>query len=315
MLQKQQLIDCHKRIQPYIHNTPVLTSGFLNEMTGATVFFKCENFQKMGAFKMRGATNAILQLSEEQLAKGVVTHSSGNFAQALSLAAKSIGITAYIVMPSTSPQVKKDAVIGYNGKIVECEPTIEARETTARKIEIETGATFIHPSNDINVIAGQATACMELLEDHPGLDFIFVPVGGGGLIAGTAQAAHYFGKDCKVIGGEPFEADDAYRSLQSGWIESNTSANTIADGLRTHLGDKNFPIIHRLVERIIRVTEEEIVDSMRLIWERMKIVVEPSSAVALAALLTEKKFFRNKKAGIIISGGNVDLNKLPFCMF
>lgn len=312
MLQKQQLIDCHKRIQPYIHHTPVLTSQFLNEISGASIFFKCENFQRMGAFKMRGATNAILNLTKEQMEKGVVTHSSGNFAQALALAAKSIGVTAYIVMPSNSPQVKKDAVMGYNGRIIECEPTLLARETAAKKIEIEKGATFIHPSNDVNVILGQGTACMELLEDNPDLDAVFTPVGGGGLIAGTALAVHYFGRDCKVIGGEPFEADDAYRSLQSGWIESNISANTIADGLQTQLGDKNFPIIQRFVDHIIRVTEEEIIDAMRLIWERMKIVAEPSSAVALAALFKEKVIFRNKKVGVIISGGNVDLNKLPF---
>jgi threonine dehydratase len=312
MLQKKQLIDCHKSIQPYIHNTPVLTSQFLNEISGASIFFKCENFQRMGAFKMRGATSAILNLSKEQMEKGVVTHSSGNFAQALALSAKSIGVTAYIVMPSNSPQVKKDAVIGYKGRIIECDSTLLARETTAKRIEVEKGASFIHPSNDFNVILGQGTACMELLDDYPDLDAVFTPVGGGGLIAGTALATHYFGSDCKVIGGEPLEADDAYRSLKSGRIESNTSANTIADGLRTHLGDKNFPIIQQLVDHITRVTEEEIIDSMRLIWERMKIVVEPSGAVALAALLKEKEIFRNKKVGVIISGGNVDLNNLPF---
>lgn len=311
-MQKEQLIDCHKRITPYIHNTHVLTSRLLNEISGAELFFKCENFQRMGAFKMRGATNAILQLSEKQRQKGVVTHSSGNFAQALALAAQSLGVKAYIVMPSTAPQVKKDAVIGYGGNIVECEPTLQAREAIAKEIEIEKGASFIHPSNDNDVILGQGTACMELLEYFPDLDIVFTPVGGGGLIAGTAMAAHYFGKDCKVIGGEPFEADDAYRSLQTGQIESNTTTNTIADGLKTQLGDKNFPIIQQHVDRITRVTEEEIISAMRLIWERMKIIVEPSSAVALAAFLKEKSTFQNKKIGVIISGGNVDLNKLPF---
>lgn len=311
-MSKKDLINVHQRIEPYIHNTPVLTSKLINEIAKASVFFKCENFQKMGAFKMRGATNAIMQLSEEQRSKGVVTHSSGNFAQALSLAAQSLGAKAYIVMPSTAPQVKKDAVKGYGGEIIICEPTLKARESTAKEIEQSKGATFLHPSNDMDVILGQGTAGKELLEEYPDLEYIFAPIGGGGLIAGTAMAAKYFGNNCKVIGGEPFEVDDAYRSLQSGVIESNTSTNTIADGLKTQLGDKNFPIIQQDVERIIRVTEKEIVDAMRLIWERLKIVCEASCAVALAALLKEKESFKNKKVGIIISGGNVDLNNLPF---
>lgn len=311
-MQKNVLVEAHERIKPYIHRTPVLTSHLIDEISGARLYFKCENFQKMGAFKMRGATNALLQLSKEQQQKGVVTHSSGNFAQAVSLAAKNLGIKAYIVMPSNAPQVKKDAVKGYGGNIIECEPTIEAREQTAKEIEIKEGATFIHPSNDIDVIVGQGTACKELLQDQPNLEYVFTPVGGGGLIAGTALAAHYFGKNCKAIGGEPSAADDAYRSLQSGTIETNETADTIADGLRTHLGDQNFPIIQKYVDRIIRVEEKEIVGAMRLIWERLKIIVEPSSAVALAAVLKEKDTFRNKKTGVILSGGNVDLNKLPF---
>ncbi|MGV8947514.1 MAG: pyridoxal-phosphate dependent enzyme [Lutibacter sp.] len=311
-MQKKELVDCHQRIKKYIHNTPILTSRLINKVVGAELFFKCENFQRMGAFKMRGAINAILQLTEEQRKKGVVTHSSGNFAQALSLAAQSIEVKAYIVMPSTAPQVKKDAVIDYGGIIIECEPTLQAREKVAQQIVQDKGATFIHPSNHINVILGQGTACKELLEIHPDLDYIFSPVGGGGLIAGTALSAFYFGRNCKVIGGEPFMADDAYRSLQSGNIESNVTTNTIADGLKTELGDINFPIIQKLVEKIILVTEEEIVSAMRLVWERMKIIIEPSSAVALAALIKEKKQFKDKKIGIIISGGNVDLNNLPF---
>ena len=311
MISKEQLIDCHQRIKPYIHNTPVLSSQLINKIVGAELFFKCENFQKMGAFKMRGATNAIMQLSEEQQQKGVVTHSSGNFAQALSLAAKSLGVKATIVMPSNAPQVKIDAVKGYGGIVIACEPTLEARENTAKRIEKE-GATFIHPSNDIDVIIGQGTACKELVEKIPELDYVFTPVGGGGLVAGTALAAHHFGNNCKVIGGEPFEVDDAYRSLESGKIETNTSANTIADGLKTQLGDVNFPIIQKHVDKIIRVTEEEIVAAMRLIWERLKIVCEPSSAVALAVVLKEKEQYQNSKVGIIISGGNVDLSKLPF---
>ena len=311
-MNKESLIKVHQRIEPYIHNTPILTSRLIDKIAGVNIFFKCENFQKMGAFKMRGATNAIMELSDKQRSKGVVTHSSGNFAQALSLAAQSLGIKAFIVMPSTAPKVKKDAVKGYGGDIIECEPTLIARENTAKEIEQKEGATFIHPSNDIDVILGQGTAAKELLREHPDLDYIFTPVGGGGLIAGTALSARYFGNNCKVIGGEPFEVDDAYRSLQSGVIESNTSTHTIADGLKTQLGNINFPIIQQGVEKIIRVTEKEIVDAMRIIWERLKIVSEPSAAVALAALLKEKETYKNKTIGIIISGGNVDVNKLPF---
>nr|WP_298994611.1 threonine/serine dehydratase [uncultured Allomuricauda sp.] len=311
-MDKQQLIDCHERIKPFIHNTPILTSRLLDQMVGAQLFFKCENFQRMGAFKMRGAANAILQLSDEARKKGVVTHSSGNFAQALSLAAHSLGVPAYIVMPSSAPKVKKEAVKGYGGKVIECEPTLEAREAESEKIQQEKGATFLHPSNDNEVILGQGTACKELLEDHPDLDAVFAPVGGGGLIAGTALSAYYFGTNCTVFGGEPFEVDDAYRSLISGQIESNTTINTIADGLKTQLGDKNFPIIQKHVKQIIRVTEEEIIQAMRLLWERLKIVCEPSCAVAFAAVLKEKAQFENQKVGIIISGGNVDLDNLPF---
>lgn len=261
---------------------------------------------------MRGAANAIMQLPKALQQKGVVTHSSGNFAQALSLAAQSLGVKAFIVMPKNAPQVKKNAVKGYGGIVVECESTLKAREKEAQKIEEEQGATFIHPSNDDAVILGQGTACKELLEEHSELDYVFAPVGGGGLIAGTALAAHYFGNSCKVIGGEPLEADDAYRSLKSGTIETNISTNTVADGLRTHLGDINFPIVQRYVDHIIRVTEDEIVAAMQILWERLKIVCEPSSAVAFAAILKEKELLKGKKIGIIISGGNVDVSRLPF---
>lgn len=309
---KEDIIKAHNRIKPYIHSTPVLTSRILNELTGANLFFKCENFQRMGAFKMRGATNAIMQLSDEQKRKGVVTHSSGNFAQALSLAAQSLGVKSFIVMPATAPEVKKNAVKGYGGKIIECDPTLAAREKKANEIEEKEGATFIHPSNDLNVILGQGTAAKELLEDYPDLEYILTPVGGGGLIAGTIIAATHFGKSCKVIGGEPYEADDAFRSLASGSIQVNESTETIADGLKTQLGDINFPIIKEGIERIILVSEKEIIHSMQLIWERLKIVCEPSSAVALAALIKEKTNFSNRDIGIIISGGNVDLTKLPF---
>ncbi len=311
-MKKEELVQCHNRITPYIHRTPILSSSLLNKMVGASLFFKCENFQRGGAYKIRGATNAILQLSEEQKQQGVVTHSSGNFAQALSLASKSVGVKATIVMPSNAPEVKKAAVATYEGKIVICEPTIAAREAAAQKIVSEQGATFIHPSNDIQVIVGQGTACLELLEELPDLNCVVNPVGGGGLIAGSSIAAHHFGTQCKVIGSEPFEADDAYRSLISGEIETNLSTNTIADGLRTQLGDQNFPIILSHVDRIIRVTEEEIIHAMRLIWERMKIIIEPSSAVTFAAILKEKESFANQKVGLIISGGNVDVANLPF---
>ncbi len=309
---KEELLDCHKRIQPFIHRTPVLYSQLINEIASSNIVFKCENFQKMGAFKMRGATNAIMQLTESQKEKGVVTHSSGNFAQALSLAAKSLGIKAFIVMPNNAPKVKIEAVEGYGGNITFSESTIEAREKASELIAQNTGASFIHPSNDLDVIIGNATACLELLEDVPDLDYVFAPIGGGGLIAGTALSAHFFGDDCKVIGAEPITVDDAFRSLQSGIIETNVSGETIADGLRTHLGDINFPIIQKYVQKIITVEEYEIVQAMRLIYERLKIVVEPSSAVALAAVLKEKELFKAKKIGVILSGGNVDLNYLPF---
>ncbi|WP_299229520.1 threonine/serine dehydratase [uncultured Psychroserpens sp.] len=309
---KKELIECHSRVKPYIHNTPVLTSRLINKRIGADVFFKCENFQKAGAYKIRGATNAIMQLTDTQKQNGVVTHSSGNFAQALSLAARSLNVNAYIIMPSNSPQVKKNAVLEYGGEVIECEPTIDARQKTADDIANKTGAKFIHPSNNPKVILGQGTAGLELLLEQPNLDYIFCPIGGGGLIAGTALASTYFSNKCKVIGGEPYEADDAYRSLISGKIETNVTANTIADGLRTQLGSYNFPIIQEYVTRIIRVTENEIIQAMQFIWERMKIIIEPSSAVAFAALEKEKESFKNQSIGVIISGGNVDVNQLPF---
>jgi len=309
---QQDILAASDRVRPYVHRTPVLTSTLLNELSGSQLYFKCENFQKMGAFKMRGAVNAIQQLSEVQKQAGVVTHSSGNFAQAVSLAARILGVKAYIVMPNNAPSVKKAAVKDYGGIITECAPTLEAREATSQQIVQETGATFLHPSNDLNVILGNATATAELLKDYSDLDYVFAPIGGGGLIAGTALSAHHFAERCQVIGGEPLEADDAFRSLQSGIIETNNTTATIADGLRTQLGDINFPIIKALVPEIIRVEEDEIVEAMRLIWERLKIVIEPSSAVPVAALLREKHRFQNKKIGIIVSGGNIDVENLPF---
>ena len=309
---KETLIQAKERIQPYIHRTPVLMSQLLNEKADCNLFFKCENFQKMGAFKMRGAANAILSLSMEERRRGVVTHSSGNFAQAVALAAQKLGVKAYIVMPENAPQVKKDGVKTYHGEIIECASTPQAREATAKKVQEEKGASFLHPSNQDEVIYGNSTAAIELLEEYPELDVILTPVGGGGLIAGTALAAHYFSKNCKVIGGEPAEADDAYRSLLSGKIETNDSFHTVADGLRTHLGDRNFPIIQKYVDKIIRVEEDEIIRAMKLIWERMKIIIEPSCAVPFAAVLKNKEEFKNKNVGIILSGGNVDVTNLPF---
>ncbi|MEM7162173.1 MAG: pyridoxal-phosphate dependent enzyme [Bacteroidota bacterium] len=309
---KEELLSCHERIKPFVHRTPVLKSRKLNEISGAEIYFKCENFQRMGAFKMRGACNAILSLNEAERSRGVVTHSSGNFAQAVSLAAKELGIPAYIVMPSTAPEVKIKAVKEYEGKVIICPPTLEDREQYAQNIVYEKGAKFLHPSNDIDVILGQGTAAVELLEDHKDLDHLMTPVGGGGLVAGSALAVKYLGMDCSCIGAEPKAADDAFRSLKSGKIETNESANTIADGLRTTLGSNNFPIIKELLKEIICVEEEEIVYAMRLIWERMKIIIEPSCAVPFAALLKEKEHFKGKKIGIVLSGGNVDLEKLPF---
>lgn len=312
MITKENLLETQQRIQEFIHRTPVMSSQLINDIVGADIYFKCENFQKMGAFKMRGATNAILQLSEIEKEFGVATHSSGNFAQALALAAKVQGIKAYIVMPSNAPDIKKTAVKAYGGEVIECIPTLEARETTLNDVVNKTGAVFLHPYNDYNVIQGQATAAMELIEEHHNLNAIFAPVGGGGLLSGTALAAFHFSPNTKVIAGEPMGADDAWQSIQKGEIVPQTNPKTIADGLLTSLGDKTFPIIKEHVEDIIRVEENEIIAAMRLIWERMKIIVEPSSAVALAALIKEKKKYNGQKIGVILSGGNVELSKLPF---
>ncbi|QIE59250.1 pyridoxal-phosphate dependent enzyme [Rasiella rasia] len=309
---KQHLEEAIATVTPFVHQTPIVTSSSLNEIVGAQLYFKCENFQKMGAFKMRGAVHAIQNLSHAQKKAGVVTHSSGNFGQAVALAARILKVQAYVVMPENAPLVKKEGVKSYGAQITECESTLAAREATAAAIQLKTGATFLHPSNNIDVILGNATAGAELLQKHADLDFLLTPVGGGGLIAGTALATHYLSGNCKTIGGEPFAVDDAYRSLQSGKIETNQTTQTVADGLRTNLGDLNFPIIQELVSEIIRVEEDEIIHGMKLIWERMKIVVEPSSAVPFAAALREKDHFRNKKIGIILSGGNVDVSNLPF---
>jgi threonine dehydratase len=300
------------RTRPHAHRTPVMTCRALDAMTGCTLFFKCENFQKVGAFKFRGATNAVLSLSEDAARKGVATHSSGNHAAALALAARSRGIPAYIVMPSNAPRIKKTAVEGYGGMITYCEPTLEARESTLEAVVRDTGATFIHPYNNYTIIAGQGTVALELLEDVPDLDVVMTPVGGGGLLSGTALAVTLTTPRCRVIAAEPLGADDAYRSMREGRIVPSIQPKTIADGLLTSLGEKTFPIIRDRVEAILTVTEDGIIAAMRHIWERMKIIVEPSSAVPFGALLEDAADLRGLRVGIILSGGNVALDSLPW---
>ena len=304
--------QARERIKPYAHRTPVLTNESLNQKVGAQVYLKCENLQKVGAFKFRGACNAVYSLTDEEASHGVVTHSSGNHAQALALAAKMRGIPAYIVMPSNAPQVKKDAVAGYGGQITFCEPTLAARESTMEGIRQKTGATVVHPYDNEKVIAGQGTAAMELLEDIPDLDVIITPVGGGGLLSGTSIAAMGLKKGIRVIAGEPEKADDAFRSLQAGKIIPSENPKTIADGLLTSLGALTFPIIQQNVEQIVTVSEEGIIATMKFVWERAKIIIEPSSAVAIGVLWENKINLHGLKIGVIISGGNVDLNKLPW---
>ncbi|OOG69639.1 pyridoxal-phosphate dependent enzyme [Algoriphagus sp. A40] len=304
--------SAHTRIQPFIHRTPILTSSAINEIAGCEIFFKCENFQKVGAFKARGAANAVMKLTPEQRAKGVATHSSGNHAAALARAASVAGIPSYIVMPSNAPEIKKKAVKGYGGEIIECEPTLKARETTLEAVVERTGAVFIPPFDYLDVIEGQATCALEMLEDQPDLDFLMAPVGGGGLLGGTALTTHYLNPKVKVIAGEPTGADDAYRSFHAGHIISLEKTNTISDGLLTTVGKLNFQLIQAYVTDILLATDPQTIEAMRLLYERMKIVVEPSGAVTLAALLANKERFAGKKVGIILSGGNVDLGKLPF---
>jgi threonine dehydratase len=299
-------------ITPFLNHTPVITSRQLNGMAGGELYFKCENFQKVGAFKFRGATNAIMNLSEVERSKGVVTHSSGNHAAALAHAAVSRGVRAYIVMPETSPEVKKRAVSGYGAEITYCKPTLEARESTCAAIMDRTGATLVHPYDNFFVIAGQGTAALELLTRWPDLDVIIAPVGGGGLLSGTALAARGVNKKIMVYGAEPEMANDACHSLKAGRIIPSDNPKTIADGLKTSLCERTFGIISQNVTDILTVSERSIIEAMLLIWERMKIVIEPSSATVLAAVLANKELFRGKKTGLIISGGNVDLRKLPF---
>ena len=306
------ILQAAERIQPHAHRTPILTCESLNQKVGAQVYLKCENLQKVGAFKFRGACNAVYSLSDEDAERGVCTHSSGNHAQALALAARMRGIPAYIVMPDNAPQVKKDAVAGYGGQISFCAPTLEAREATLRRVYEQIGANVVHPYNDERVIAGQGTAAVELLDSVPELDAVIAPVGGGGLLSGTSIATKGLKPGIRVIAAEPEMADDAWRSMKEGRIIPSQNPKTIADGLLTSLGTLTFPIIQQNVEQIVTVSEQGIIEAMKFVWERAKIVIEPSAAVAVGVLWEKKIDLRGLKVGIILSGGNVDLNKLPW---
>jgi len=300
------ICEAAERISSYIKHTPVLQSEVINKLTGANVFLKCENLQNIGAFKMRGASNAVLSLSEEECKRGITTHSSGNHAQAIALAARNRGIKAIIVMPENAPAIKTNAVVSYGAEIVFCKPTLAAREAAVDKVVAETGAFVIHPYNNYKVIEGQATACLELMEEIEGLDIIITPVGGGGLLSGTSLSAHFLHPEIQVFGAEPEGADDAFRSLQEGRIVPSLNPKTIADGLLTSLGDKTFPIIRQYVKGILLVSDEEIVKAMKLLHKEYGLFVEPSGTVAFAALLKNKERFQGKKVGIILSGGNID---------
>ncbi len=309
---KVEIQSVHQAIKPYIHQTPVHQSSAINQLVGAEIYFKCENFQKVGAFKMRGATYATLSLSESQKKRGIATHSSGNHAQAIALIAQLQQIKAYIVMPDNTPIIKRKATAAYGAEIIDCAANLQSRIDTLEAVVAETGATFIPSYDDYNIIAGQATAAKELLAQSPPLDTLITPIGGGGLMSGTALAAYYWSPHTQLIGAEPMEADDAFRSLSSGQIQTNATTNTLADGLRTTLSPKTFGIIQQYVSEIIRVSEAEIIAAMRLVWERMKLLIEPSSAVPLAAIIQQKKRFQNQKIGLILSGGNIDIDNLPF---
>ena len=308
----QEIRQAAKRIEPYAHKTPVLTCQALNDLTQAKLFFKCENFQKVGAFKFRGASNAVFSLTDEEAKRGVCTHSSGNHAQALALAAAKRNIKAYIVMPDNAPKVKIEGVKGYGGEVILCKPTLQAREETTREIQEKTGALFIHPYDNLTIVTGQATTALELHNEVGNLDVVMAPVGGGGLISGTVLATHYLAPKTKVIAAEPEEADDAYRSFKSGSFVPSENPTTIADGLLTSTGKITFPIIQEYVSDILTVSEANIIAAMKLTWERMKIIIESSSAVPLGVILQHPDQFKGKRIGIIVSGGNVDLQKLPW---
>ncbi|MBN0987775.1 beta-hydroxyaspartate dehydratase BhcB [Amphritea pacifica] len=306
------VLIAHERIKPYIHETPVLTSRFLNELTGAELFFKCENLQKAGAFKVRGASNAVFGLTEAEAAVGVATHSSGNHALSLSYAAGQRGIPVTVVMPRTAPQAKKDAVRGYGGTIVECEPSTSSREAVFAEVVAESGADFVHPYNDPRVIAGQATCSKELLSQVENLDAVIAPIGGGGMISGTCLTLSTIAPQVKIYAAEPLNADDAARSFRAGHIIADDAPDTVADGLKVPLKDLTWHFVSNHVTDILTATEEEIIEAMKLVWKRMKIVIEPSSAVPLATILKHPELFRGKRVGVIITGGNVDLDKLPW---
>ena len=308
----EDIKETHRSIREMIHCTPVLTCRSINEKTGADLYFKCENFQKVGAFKRRGASSAALRLTEEERNRGLATHSSGNHAQAVARSAQSLGVPAYIVMPETSPAIKVAATRGYGAEVVFCPNTQQDREKTLEAVVERTGATFIHPYDDYNVIAGQATAAKELIEEVENLDIIMSPIGGGGLMSGTCLTTSAMLPQATIYGAEPAIVNDAYRSFKSGKLQVNDRIDTIADGLRTNLSEKTFGIISTYITDIFTVNEEAIIAAMRLTWERMKIIIEPSCAVPLAAVLTNPKPFEGKRVGIILSGGNVDLGKLPF---
>lgn len=306
------VLAAHARIKPYIHRTPVLTSSYLNELTGAELFFKCENFQKAGAFKVRGASNAVFSLDDTVAKMGVATHSSGNHALSLSYAAGQRNIPCTVVMPRTAPQAKKDAVKGYGGVIVECDPSTSSREATFAEVVAKSGAEFVHPYNDIRVITGQATCSLELNEDVPGLDSVVAPIGGGGMISGTCLTLSNLAPNIDIFAAEPEQADDAFRSFKAGRIIADDSPNTIADGLKVPLKENTWHFVSNHVSDIQTASETEIIDAMKLTWQRMKIVIEPSCAVPLAVILKNPTVYRNKRVGVIITGGNVDMDKLPW---
>jgi threonine dehydratase len=306
------VLAAHERIRPYIHETPVLTSRIIDEAAGAQLFFKCENLQKAGAFKARGASNAVFSLTDAQAARGVATHSSGNHGTCLSYAAGRRGIPCTVVMPRTAPQAKKDAVRGYGGRVVECEPSTSSREAVFAEVVAETGAEFVHPYNDPRVIAGQATCARELIAQVPDLDAVIAPIGGGGMVSGTCLTLAGLAPHIAVYAAEPEQADDAHRSLKAGRIIADDAPVTVADGLKVPLKDLTWHFVRHHVADILTVSEAEIVAAMQLIWKRLKIVMEPSSAVALAAVLKNRPIFANKRVGVIITGGNVDLDALPW---
>tara|TARA_Y100000746_G_scaffold217365_1_gene213048 strand:+ start:2967 stop:3908 length:942 start_codon:yes stop_codon:yes gene_type:complete len=312
MLTLKDIELAHERIRPFIHRTPILTNSSLNKLAGAELFFKCENFQKAGSFKIRGATNTVELLSDSELKRGIATTSSGNHGAALSMAVSRRGGSTKVVMPHNTPKIKVENVKRNGGEVVWCEPDQKFRESVLKEVVEETAATVVHPYNDERIMAGQGTCAKEILEDVPTIDCIVSPVSGGGLLSGSLVAAKNMKNSVKVFGAEPEEADDAYQSLKQGKIVPNKTINTICDGLRAEIGSKTFPVIQNLVDEIIPVSEKDIIESLQMIWERMKIIVEPSCSISLALILKNKMMFKNKNVGLIMSGGNVDLNKLPW---